>query len=386
MKKIIVAALLTALFVLTACFDIAEEIGQDTQNETKVPETMVIPNNIDHAPEIDPESEAIEEHTEIRGLEITPEGGRFIIAGGAAVFVKPNEGIALANIGGEQYYMISDALPDRVFFDGTEIFYFTEDGIFSLGSDGETVCLTDDCTYQMWLDNERIYYVKQKYPGENKGELWAVDKDGGNAVVILPERIKGSFCVDNGWVYFTSEKSGAICRSMLYGSVSEMLVESGEIAFTTDAGLYYYEDVAAGLLRRYGLRTASYISAGAYADWVETGEIVYVLSRNEKENGDIDNLFTLTSYDGNTYEIRDLITFENIGDDRLEYVADGYAYLSRNNGAVYRIRLDDAEQIKEEAYDVTPAFIDGKAYYFIGNDLVIDDIAGEDSKILKLQK
>ena len=44
------------------------------------------------------------------------------------------------------------------------------------------------------------------------------------------------------------------------------------------------------------------------------------------------------------------------------------------------------EQAKEEAYDVTPAFIDGKAYYFIGNDLVIDDIAGEDSKILKLQK
>ena len=134
------------------------------------------------------------------------------------------------------------------------------------------------------------------------------------------------------------------------------------------------------------MRTASYIAAGAYADWVETGEIVYVLSRNEKENGDIDNLFTLTSYDGNTYEIRDLITFENIGDDRLEYVADGYAYLSRNNGSVYRIRLDDAEQIKEEAYDVTPAFIDGKAYYFIGNDLVIDDIAGEDSKMLKLQK
>ena len=386
MKKIMVAVLLAYLFTLTACFNISEEIGQDTENEVKVPETMVIPNNIDAAPQNEPEGEEVKENPKIKGVEVTSEGGRFVMTGGAAVFTVPDGGIAMANIGGEQYHIISEASPERVFFDGTKIFYFNDEGIFSLSSDGETFCLTDDRTYQMWLDNERIYYVKQKNLAERVGELWAIDKDGSNAVVILPEKIKGSFCVGNGWVYFTSEKSGAICRSMLYGSASETLVQGGEIAFTTDTGLYYYEDSDKELLRRYGLRTGSFIAAGAYADFVEIDEVVYVLSRNENDKGEIDNLFTLTSYDGNTYEIRDLVIFENIGDDRLEYVMDGYVYLSRNDGTVYRIRLDDSEQNKEGVYAVTPVFIDGKAYYLKGTDLMIDDLANGEIKILKSVK
>lgn len=260
---------------------------------------------------------------------------------------------------------------ERIFFDGDYVYYASDDGIYRTDpASGETVRLSEDVTKFMRIDQRKLYYIKQTDPESYrpKGELWCMDKDGGGAVVILPGEVAGSFAIRSGWVYFISAEDGKLYRQMLFGSErSELASLPDAIVLVTDRYCYYSENDGGNTLRRVDLKSGGSVSLGAYGTAVRVGDKVYVASRQERSRV-LDNQFSLSAADSSG-EVRQLMVFENLGDDRLVYVWGDTVYLRRPGGGICALRMSDPEQEKRDILPAETVFVDGAAWYLDGSEI-----------------
>lgn len=354
------------LSFLTACAGEAIETG-GTPPDNKG-QTDIVPHEDINEPDIalsgDPiDTYGIGEYNAERALAME-KGGSLVKIGNTAVFAPQSGGIVMADFETMQYKYISNAIPDKLYFDGETVYYTKSDGIYTLNNSGESH-ITDDVTYNLWIDDEKIYYIKQRdlQSGEPRGELWCMNKNGANAVLILPIMIEGDFYIKDGWVYFTASEDGLLYRTMIFGDQQTQLATNpSEILFVTNRAIYYKETGGQEGIKRVDLKTNAALSLGAYGSAERVGEYVYAISRYERVNS-IDNLFTLLQI-GENAEPSYYIAFDNIGDDTLAYIWGNDVYLRRQNGGVYRIDLNDVEQTKHNILPQNAVFIDGVAYYF----------------------
>lgn len=316
------------------------------------------------------------------------KGGAFVKYGSFAAFLPDQGGIAIADLDNGVYSYISGQSASTLYFDGSTVYCISDSGIFSIGSDGQSVMISEDITYSLWLENDKIYYIKQTDFSINEpyGELWCMNTDGTNAIVILPTEIKGDFYIKNGWIYYTDTAGTGIYRIMLFGNAPVQLVAGQlQICLVTDYAIYYKDIAGLQSLRRVDLETGANVFLGAYGSILEIGDEIYVMARRERSWG-LDNLFSLALINDKNTDITYPITFENIGEDQFCYYWNNYIYLRKSTGEIYRINISDSNQEKESVSAYSTVLIDGKGYYLEGRSLMVYDCESSQLSAIKQKK
>ncbi len=389
MRKVIFLLLAVLLIIGVAACGHEVEIPEEIKNEPPVTVT------VEGTGEPEPEEPAhiyipggntagkIEQH---RGAAL-PQGGILAVSGDHAAFVSQQGGIILADLPAAGYQYLSGNVASEIYFDGKQVYYTGDDGIYALDMGGEIMRLSENLSYALWVENGKIYYIRQTdlHTETPNGELWCMNSDGSGAVMILGTRIKGDFCIKDGWVYYTSAEDGALYRSMLYGSQIVKLADGPvKLCFVTERGVYYKEQSGRMTLRRIDLRTNVNISLGAYGEFAVVGDTIVVMARRESAVSGLDNQFTLMTFDDRTQEQAVLLVFENVGADSLGWLQENYVYMHRDGGGVYRMALDDALQTKEELFSGDAVFTEGRAWHITEKALEIYDCATLETVTIKL--
>jgi len=380
--------LLSAVLIigLWAC-STAEELPEEKPKE-EVPVTVVTPGgntNIHKEEPLEPEKKPTST-AEAKGAAVL----LFRIKAAydmQAAFLSQQGGIVLADLQTAGYTYLSGDSASELYFDGNQVCYTTDEGIYALSMEGETVKLSDHMSYALWVEGEKIYFIRQTNLNSELplGELWCMEADGSGAVVILPTQIKGDFCIKGGWIYYVSADDGALYRSMLFGSQAVKLADGPlEICFVTERGVYYRELGGRQTVRRIDLRTNANISLGAYGEIVAMGDSIAFMARREGANGSLDNRFTLMSFDDRTQEMSELLVFENVGADSLAWVQEGYVYLYGADGGVYRMALEDGTQTKEALFAGDTVFAGGRAWHVGSNVLEVYDCTTLETTAIQL--
>lgn len=280
---------------------------------------------------------------------------------------------------------LSDAGAFALYRGGDDVFYTNDSGIFRVTPAGETEQLSEGLSYAMYFE-DKLYYIRQTDLTAERasGELWCMDPDGSGRVAILAEEVTGGFCVRDGWVYYIAKETGSLCRAMLFGNQSaELAAHAQEICLVTDRAVYYRENTGRQALRRVDLRTGANISLGAFGECVAVDETICVMARKERPWG-LDNQFTLMTFDDRTQEMTDLLTFENVGTDRLLWQAGDHVYMRRAAGEIYRMDLRDDGQNKEELFSAEALFAEGYIFDVRPEGLTVYDCETAETRLLPM--
>ncbi len=321
------------------------------------------------------------------GCAALPQGGIVAPCGTQAMVLSQQGGILLADLSSAEYRFLSGDSAAKVYFDGEMAYYAGDDGIYALSPEGEQQRLSDHLSYALWIEDEKIYYIRQTDLSREEpiGELWCMDTDGSGAVIILASRVKGNFCIKDGWIYYISAEDGALYRSMLFGSQVTKLAEgSAELCLITERGVYYKEKSGRQMLWRIDLKTGANIALGAYGEIVAAGDTIAIMARRESHSGSLENLFTLMVFDELIGELVEVLRFENIGSDSLAWLQNGYVYLCREDGSIYRMAVTDEMQNKEELFESDTVFADGRAWHVGADVLEVYDCATLETTTIRL--
>lgn len=373
---------LLLLVGLIACSNEAEPVEEE---KVEPPVTVTVePSHKEDEP-LPPTSGGM--MTEDKDGAAVPQGGILAAYGEQAAFLSQQGGIVLADLTQAGYRYLSSNTAAKLYYDGTQVYYTGDEGIFAVDAEGQTVQLSTHLSYALWVENSKIYYVRQTDLSSEKpvGELWCMNTDGSGAVIILANQIRGEFCMKDGWVYYISADDGCLYRSMLFGTQVTKLADGPvKICFVTERGVYYKEQSGRMALRRIDLKSGANISLGAYGEIVAAGETIAIMARRESTAGHLDNQFTLMTFDDRTQEMAVQMVFENIGADSLAWLQDGYVYMLRDGGGIYRMALEDESQTKEDLFDGDTVFAEGRAWHITGDGLEVYDCATGETTAIKL--
>ena len=377
--------LLLCLLLLAGLIACSNETQPVEEEKIEPPVTVTVePSHKEEEPHLPTGSEMM---TEDKEGAAAPKGGILDACGDRAAFLSQQGGIVLADLSEAGYHYLSSSTAAKLYYDGTQVYYTGDDGIFAIDAEGQTVQLSAHLSYALWVENGKIYYIRQTDLSSEKpvGELWCMNNDGSGAVIILASKIRGEFCIKDGWVYYISADDGCLYRSMLFGTQVAKLVDGPvKICFVTERGIYYKEQSGRMALRRIDLKSGANISLGAYGEIVAAGETIAIMARRENTAGYPDNQFTLMTFDDRTQEMAVQMVFENIGADSLAWLQDGYVYMFRDGGGVYRIALEDERQTKEDLFAGDTVFAEGRAWHIAGNALEVYDCATGETTAIKL--
>lgn len=273
------------------------------------------------------------------------------------------------------YRHVSECTADRIYYDGTDVFYspsyYSGRGIFRLNPEsGSEEKISEDLAVQMFLHEDRIYYVRQQgWDDINQtpqGDLCVMNKDGSKVQVLIP-RVKNYFTVHGDTIYYTDWDDRNIYRAGMDGSGKTLMAEGRTyIMASTDEYLFYsdYSDNEAvhmicltngenrlvgrgqlycyhGEFYFYGLPAGA---DGSIADIEDTG---YVMLQLNRDTGELESSFSS----------KRMVMF------RLRYVYNGCAYLQDSRDSkIYLIYLDDGsgDGVNKASYSM---FLDGYMYF-----------------------
>ena len=381
-KAVLILLSLLLLLGLWACGS-----TEESQEEENIDPPLTV--TVDPVPQVsEPTAEdPAPETADHEGCGALPQGGIVAPCGTQAAVLSQQGGILLADLTTGEVQSLSGNSAAKVYFDGDQVYYADDDGIYALSVEGERSKLSDHLSYALWIEGGRIYYIRQTDLSSEQpvGELWCMDTDGSGAVIILASRVQGEFCIKDGWIYYISAEDGALYRSMLFGSQVTKLAEGKvELCFVTERGIYYKELGGRQMLWRIDLKTGANIALGAYGEIVASGETVAIMARRENHVGSLENLFTLMVFDEQAGELTELLAFENIGSDSLVWLQKDYVYLSREDGSIYRMAVTDESQTKEELFVGDTVFADGRAWHIGADVLEVYDCATLEQTAIQL--
>lgn len=124
-------------------------------------------------------------------------------------------------------------------FDGNDIYYRGEDGLYLIDSDDNEIQLTQDQPYGIRIANNRVYYL-------GKGScLFSINKDGTNLTQLTESGInsydiKGNdiYYLDNGSIY----KNDEIVPINSISGIEEFILDNNNIIYTTNGSIWEWKN------------------------------------------------------------------------------------------------------------------------------------------------
>ena len=162
-------------------------------NPNKEDKTAKITQNIQGETNIQKQSDSNEKNINDEEEKNTSmnTGGKFCKIDNKIVFYEDiNKSIYLYNVDENKttkLATVEDSI-DKMYFDGENIYYvpsyYMGKGIYSVDLQGNTKKIYDGSSLQLWIDGDKIYFVKQigydQINGNPQGTLSVMDKDGTN--------------------------------------------------------------------------------------------------------------------------------------------------------------------------------------------------------------
>ena len=224
-------------------------------NPNKEDKTAKITQNIKGETNIQKQSDSNEKNINDEEEKNTSmnTGGKFCKIDNKIVFYEDiNKSIYLYNVDENKttkLATVEDSI-DKMYFDGENIYYvpsyYMGKGIYSVDLQGNTKKIYDGSSLQLWIDGDKIYFVKQigydQINGNPQGTLSVMDKDGTN-ITELSENLKNYFYIQNDKIYYTTQdrKMYVIDKD---GSNKEELVQGRKFVIDTADKYIVYIDYA----------------------------------------------------------------------------------------------------------------------------------------------
>ena len=357
-------------------------------NPNKEDKTAKITQNIKGETNIQKQSDSNEKNINDEEEKNTSmnTGGKFCKIDNKIVFYEDiNKSIYLYNVDENKttkLATVEDSI-DKMYFDGENIYYvpsyYMGKGIYSVDLQGNTKKIYDGSSLQLWIDGDKIYFVKQigydQINGNPQGTLSVMDKDGAN-ITELSENLKNYFYIQNDKIYYTTQdrKMYVIDKD---GSNKEELVQGRKFVIDTADKYIVYIDYASQEAKHIlNLDTKEDSIVGYFGEIKKFQGETYINVRMRLDDGSLETDYTL-------FKIQEDGTLEKVGKvanfgTDLKYIINGKAYLSNQQEGAYTIKLENNEKENSEDYNKCKYFIGGYGYK-------IDDSNKDDIKIERIE-
>ena len=272
---------------------------------------------------------------------------------------------------------------NKIYFDGENIYsitsYYSGKGIYKIDLQGNIQQIYEGSSLQLWLTEDKIYFVKQigydEINGNPQGTLCVMDKSGEN-IVELAQNVKNDFYIQDEKIYYTTQDRKMYVIN-LDGTNQEELVQGRKFVIATSPKYILYIDYASQEAKHIlNLETNEDSIIGYFGTLKNCQGKTYLNARKRLDDGSLDTEYTLFEIkeDGTVQEYG---KFANFGTD-LKYIINGKAYLSNQNDGTYTISLEDSQKETNENYKNCKYFLGGFGYK-------IDDSNVEDIKVERIE-
>ena len=379
-KGNIILGIILAVLMIIAIFIVIKNPNKTETTAETTPTNIQEEANIENKINIDEINKKEEKET---SMQI---GGTFCKIDNQVVFYKDiNKSIYLYNIAENKTSKLATLKngANKIYFDGENIYcipsYYMGKGIYKIDLQGNVDKIYEGASLQLWIDEDKIYFVKQigydEINGNPQGTLCVMDKSGEN-IVELAQNVKNDFFIQDEKIYYTT-----LDRKMyvinLDGTNQENLVQGRKFVIATAPKYILYIDYASQEAKHIlNLETKEDSIIGYFGQLKKCQGKTYINVRKRLDDGSLETDYTLFEIkeDGTVQEYG---KFADFGTD-LKYIINGKAYLSNQQEGTYTINLEDNKKESADNYTNCKYFLGGYSYK-------IDDSNEEDIKVERIQ-
>lgn len=313
-------------------------------------------------------------------------GGKFCKIDNIIVFYEDtNKSIYLYNLDENKtskLATVEDSI-DKMYFDGKNIYYvpsyYMGKGIYSVNLQGNIEKIYDGSSLQLWIDGDKIYFVKQigfdQINGNPQGTLSVMNTDGTN-ITELSENLKNYFYIQNDKIYYTTQDRKMYVIDKDGGNKEELVQGRKFVIDTADRYIVYIDYTSQEAIHILNLDTKEDSIVGYFGEIQRFQGETYINVRKKLDDGSLEKDYILFKIleDGTLEKIGEIANF---GTD-LKYIINGKAYLSNQQEGVYTVKLENNEKENAENYNKCRYFLGGYGY-------IIDDSNKDDIKIERIE-
>ena len=141
--------LLLCLLLLAGLIACSNETQPVEEEKIEPPVTVTVePSHKEEEPRLPTGSEMM---TEDKEGAAASQGGILDACGDRAAFLSQQGGIVLADLSEVGYHYLSSSTAAKLYYDGTQVYYTGDDGIFAIDAEGQTVQLSAHLSYALWV-------------------------------------------------------------------------------------------------------------------------------------------------------------------------------------------------------------------------------------------
>ncbi len=304
-------------------------------------------------------------------------GGTFCKIENQAVFYEDtNQTIYLYNVNENKTSKLAtlENKAKTIYFDGENVYYipdyYSGKGIYKIDLKGNIEKINEGSSLQLWLTEDKIYFVKQigydEINGNPQGTLCSMDKNGEN-IVEIAQNIKNDFFIQDEKIYYTTQDRKMYVID-INGENQKELVQGRKFVIATSPKYIVYIDYASQEAKHIlSIETQEDKIIGYFGQLKKFQGKTYLNVRTRLDDGSLDTEYTLFEIkdDGTTKEYG---KYANFGTD-IKYIIDDKAYLKHEQETLYTVNLKGNPKEDDEKYKDCKYFVGGYGYKIDTSDI-----------------
>lgn len=268
---------------------------------------------------------------------------------------------------------------EKLYFDGENMYgvpnHYSGKGIYKIDLQGNVTKIYEGECVQLWLTDDRIYFVKQDGFDEinqtPQGDLCYMDKEGKNITTVI-RNVKNYFKIHNDNIYYTDWTTIDLYKADINGENKILLAEGRTYITGVNDKYITYTDFEDGEKSHVVyLDDNTNHEIGRFGNSYISEEYGYVCTRKLiGDNNEIENEFSLFKIDEESKEEKQIFTDEDM--TRISYVHNDIAYFG--NQGIEKVSIKEENQSKESTGIGSAYFLDGYAYEFKRNNDKVSEV------------
>lgn len=270
---------------------------------------------------------------------------------------------------------------DKIYFDGKFIYilpyYYRGKGIYKVDLQGNASKIYEGSSIQMWLQDEKIYFVEQigydKINGTPQGNLSVMNKDGSDKKILI-QNVKNYFYIVNDIIYYIDQTSRSIYSAKIDGTEQKEIAKGRNYITSANEKYLTYLDYSDGEKQNIiFIDNMKNIKIGRFGNINASANGTYIYTKNSiGENYEVENDYTLYSVNVDECSISKILKNSDPL-NFLNYIYNNYAYFSIGD-EMYRLNMSNDNPQKENIEMKYSYFINGKAYCIKSNEGTLTEI------------
>lgn len=361
---ILIVVMVIVLFLNYNQKNIQENILAEQENKIETNAMAVSENESSKQTEI----EKLEEKT-----KSMQEGSSFCKIGNTIVYyeekTKSIYGFNINESKGTKLATLENGA-DKIYFDGENIYaipsYYKGRGIYKIDLQGNVEKIYEQATLQLWLTEDKIYFVKQiGFDEINKnpqGTLCVINKDGSNLIEIA-QNVKNDFFIQNDKIYYTT-LNRKMYEINIDGTNQVQLTEGRRFVLATNEKCLIYVDY--GDEESYhilNLETKEDSIIGKEGTILNCLGDIYVNISKTLETGITETQPTLMKIEENS-KVTDIGKITSTQDEIL-YITEQKVYLNNQEKGNYQIYIQTTQEEKDEELKDCEYYLANKGYEIV---------------------